>query len=127
MSEFKEYITSKIYDLASSTGTLAAYRRVDKTQVSNIIEVFESEADPLSAIKLTIAFIARQIGRRELYFDVGSKIINDLREILDKFKDNSSLLRAITRKYLYLFKWFYESGVGKKVSSFDEFLNQFMR
>jgi len=122
---FDDFMKHHVFDMAVSTGTYAFSRGLDKTQLGNIIEIFESEADSAAAAKLTIAFIARQIGRGEIYEDVGNRIVSDLTKILKSFK--GSELRAAVRKYLYLLKWFYESKVRSRVNNFEEYVNKLSR
>ena len=129
-SEFNKFITSDVYDLAVATGITASNRGVKRTQIENIIGIFESESDPTSAVKITIAFVARQVGRKRrgeregLDPSVGFKIIDDLKNILNKFKGNE--LRVAARRYLYLVKWFFESGVKGKIQNFSSFVDQFL-
>ncbi|MEM2294101.1 MAG: hypothetical protein QXU62_05155 [Thermofilaceae archaeon] len=122
-SDIDRFLSSEVYDLASSAGTFALNARVEKTQLSNILETFESEPNPLSAIKLTITFIARQIGRGEIQRDVGKRIIRDLASIFDRFKESE--LRAAARKYLYLVKWFYDSGYRERINDFKDFISKY--
>jgi len=121
-NEYELFINDKVYDMAASSGAYTARRGLDRAQVANILEAFDSEYDPISAVKLTIAFIARQIGRREIPGDIGYRIINDLRNILKKFSGDE--LRNAARKYLYLFKWFFESNIRFEVNNFDEFIER---
>jgi hypothetical protein len=114
-----------VFDIAASTGTLASSKRLERNQIANILELFESEADPLASVKLTIAFITRQVGRREIPIDIGNKMVSDLKIILNSLEGEE--LKAATRKYLYLLKWFFESGVRFRSKDFNDFLERLIR
>lgn len=121
MSSIENFMRSEVYDLAVQAGTMAYIRNIEKTQISNIIETFESEADPDSSIKITITFIARQMGRNHIKEDVGRTIINHLIEINRKFRGVDK--RNAARKYLYLMRWVFESRVARRrLNNFQEFI-----
>jgi hypothetical protein len=41
-NDLHKFLTTEVYDLASRVGSLASARRVDRTQISNILSVYEA-------------------------------------------------------------------------------------
>lgn len=119
-ADLHNYITTKVYDVASKVGSLAARYIREKTQISNILSIFESEVDPEEATKMTITFIARQMRRGEIDGRVAVQLINELSNLYRTFKGEN--LRVATRKFLYIFKWVYESNPRIEVSNFNDFV-----
>jgi len=119
-NDLHKFLTTEVYDLASRVGSLASIRRIDRTQISNILSVYEGESNPVDACKMTITFIARQISRNEFNREVGLRIISDLSNLIKKFKNDE--LRIAVRKYLYLLKWFYESNPRIECKDFNDFI-----
>jgi hypothetical protein len=120
-----EYITTKVYDVASKTGSLAARYIREKTQISNILSIFESETNPEEATKMTITFIARQMSRREIDSRVAIPLITELSNLYKNFKGES--LRIAVRKFLYIFKWIYESEPHGEINNFNDFIQSIVR
>lgn len=106
-----------IYNLAVQAGS--ALKGADKTQVAHLIEVFQSESDPVDAISLLMIHILRQNKRGELPREA-QRLINHLYEIL-KFKDKERIRRAAL-KYLTLTKWVYETKPSKDYNNFQEYI-----
>ncbi|MEM2185318.1 MAG: hypothetical protein QXO99_08605 [Candidatus Methanomethylicia archaeon] len=121
--DYEKFINEDIYNLASKVGSIASVRNVDKSQVANILSTFESTSNPVDALRLTVTFIARQIMRGEIPRDLGFQLIKDLKDIHDKFSTEGDKLKAATTKYLYLFKWIFESKPRIIVNNFEDFLN----
>ncbi len=120
-NSFGEFMEREVYNFASKAGTLAS-GRVDKSTISNMLSLFQGEADPLDAILLLITYVLRQMGRNEIPRHIGSIFISHLNEIFKKFRDNHEKLRSATQKYLVLMKWIYESNVRGRVNSFEELI-----
>lgn len=122
----------KIVDKAVSAGTTAAVGgRVEKTQVNKIISIFDSVSDAVKGVVLTMSFIMRQSGNREVIDrETARVLIEHLSDFLNKYRDDKNELRRVVREYLGLFKWFYEAasgrGISKKCRSFEDFVRAFL-
>jgi len=127
--DYEKFINEDIYNLASKVGSIAySYlkeneEKVNKSKVESILSTFESTSNPFDALRLTVTFIARQIARGEIPRDLGFQLIKDLKDIHDKFSTEGDKLKAAATKYLYLFKWVFESKPGRIVNNFEDFLN----
>lgn len=120
---YEKFMNEDVYNLASKVGSIASVRGVDKSQVANILSTFESTSNPIDALKLTVTFIARQIMRGEIPRDLGLQLIKDLKNIHDNLSGEGDKLKAATTKYLYLFKWIFESNPRRLLNNFEDFLN----
>lgn len=112
-----------IYDLAVEAGSLARQRGVDKTQVANIISTFEGIPDVEEACKHTILFIGRQVGRGEIDRVVGRTLIKHINLIMGRYRGE---LGENVRKYLYLFKWVFESDVRRPLKTFGDYIKSWV-
>jgi len=122
-SNFEKFINEEVYDFAVKAGSLARSRRVDKATVSNILSLFQGESDPVNAVLLLIAYIGRQMGRGEIAREVGVTMINDLKDVFKRFRNNKENFRLAVHKYLVLVRWVYESGV-RYAKNFEEFIKE---
>jgi hypothetical protein len=116
-----------IYDWAVNLGSKLKVRRTDKSTVANILELFQSIPDPKEAALLTMMYIARQIGRGEIYRDVGNLIIERLGELYNKFSQEPEKLKETTLKLLTLMKWAYESEFRNEIRDFNDFISYIKR
>jgi len=116
-----------IYDWAVNLGSKLKVRRTDKSTVANILELFQSIPDPKEAALLTMMYIARQIGRGEIYRDVGNLIIERLSELYNKFSQEPEKLKETTLKLLTLMKWAYESEFRNEIRDFNDFISYIKR
>jgi hypothetical protein len=116
----------QIFDLAAKTGSALVNSRTDKTTVENIIPIFQRESDPVTATLLLMAYILRQSGRGEIDRSVSGLLLDDLKNILDNFRDKPEKLREVLQKYLVLVKWVYESKPKSQVARFDDLLKLFI-
>jgi endonuclease III len=116
-----------IYDWAVNLGSKLKARRTDKSTVANILELFQSIPDPKEAALLTMMYIARQIGRGEIYRDVGNLIIEKLSELYNKFSQEPEKLKETTLKLLTLMKWAYESEFRNEIRDFNDFISYIKR
>jgi hypothetical protein len=120
--DFKKFMAETVYDYATEAGTALALVRggVDKTTVSNLLEVFQSESDPSDATSLLITHIMRQMGRGEILRDVGNTLLRHLSEILNSFREDE--LRSAVFKYLTLSKWIFEARPRISATKFTDFI-----
>ena len=124
MLEYERFMRRDVYDLAAKAGVLASNKGTRSAQINNLILTFQSLSDPIDATLFLLIYVARQSGRREIPFDVGRRIMEDVKAIYDSFGREPEKLRAAIIKYLTLLKWFYESNVRGRVSNFTEFLSK---
>jgi hypothetical protein len=96
-----------VYDYAARAGIALVRSGVDRTTVSNLLEVFQSEPDALDATLLLITHILRQMGRGEIRRDAGNELLRHLSEILNNLKGEE--LKSAVFKYLTLSKWIFEA------------------
>ncbi len=122
--DYTNFMEKTIYDLAVQAGY--TLKRADKTQVSRLIEVFQSEPDPIDSISLLMLYIMRQSKRNELPREA-HKLIEHLHKILGFGKDDKNTLRKATLKYLTLTKWIYETEPPKEYKSLDEYIQSFSK
>jgi hypothetical protein len=118
--DFKRFMAETVYDYATEAGTALAKGGVDKTTVSNLLEVFQSESDALDATSLLLIHIMRQMGRGEILRDVGNTLLRHLSEILNSFKGEE--LRSAVFKYLTLSKWIFEARPRVSATKFTDFI-----
>jgi len=119
--DFDTFISKEVYDKAAYMGS--RLRGVDKSTIANIISTFQSVEDPHEAALLTMMYIRRQAGRREIPEWISRELISHLREIYNSFKDDKRKLKDAINKYLILVKWVFDSGVKVDLKNFDEFLD----
>jgi len=125
-------VFDEIVDKAVSAGTTAAAgRKVEKTQVNKIISIFDSVSDAVKGVVLTMSFIMRQSSDRELIDKETARVlIEHLSDFLNRYRENKNELRRVVREYLGLFKWFYETASGRRISkkciSFKDFVKAFL-
>ncbi len=117
---FNEYMSIKIYDLAVEAGSSIA--QADKSTVSQLIEVFQSEPDALNACSLLILHIIRQSSRGELPRTGANILVKHLNQIYQNFKNDKDKLSKAIFKYLTLVKWVYESKPRGQFNSFQKFV-----
>ncbi|MCS7136615.1 MAG: hypothetical protein NZ931_05980 [Aigarchaeota archaeon] len=118
--DFEEFMGQKIYDLAVEAGT--ALVRADKTTISQLIEVFQSEDNAVSACPLLILHVIRQSSRDELPKHGANILVRHLSYIYQKLKDDREKIGQAIFKYLTLVKWIYESRPSKQFNTFQEFV-----
>jgi len=92
--EFKQ-----ILDYAAVAAVIARRERVERTQISKLLEMFESNATR-EGIEILKMFILRQTQRRE----IGLHTAKVLLEALSKINDPEKV-----RNFLTYFKWLYEA------------------
>jgi len=128
-NSFEEFMRTKVYDLAARAGSQVYSFRVDKSTIENLIPIFQRESDPINGALLLMAYIMRQTGRGQINGNVGRLMLDNLRNILDNFRNDPEKLRAAIQKYLLLVKWVYEAyerAPRKTVENFDELLKLFI-
>ncbi|MBS7638156.1 hypothetical protein KEJ49_04625 [Candidatus Bathyarchaeota archaeon] len=108
-------------------GLALARGGADRTTVSNLLEVFQSEAGALDATSLLLAHIMRQVGRGEIRRDCGSKLLGHLSEIFNSFKGEE--LKTAVLKYLTLSKWVFEASprVSEPITGFKDLIRAYLR
>lgn len=104
---FQKFMSEIVYDYAARAGIALVRSGVDRTTVSNLLEVFQSEPDALDATLLLITHILRQMGRGEIRRDAGNELLRHLSEILNNLKGEE--LKSAVFKYLTLSKWIFEA------------------
>jgi hypothetical protein len=114
-----------VYDYATEAGTALVGGGVDKTTVSNLLEVLQSESDALDAVSLLLTHVMRQMGRGEIPRDVGHTLLRHLSGVLNSFKGEE--LRGAVFKYLTLSKWIFESRPRFSSTKFTEFIRGQLR
>jgi hypothetical protein len=115
-SEIKE----EIYDMAIKAGS--SLLQTNRSTISKLLEVFHSETDPVSGVKLLYLHTARQMNRRELKGNV-QLLLSHLKIIYDGNKDKPDTLRNLMEKYLTLLKWVHEFS-QRPCSNFEELLSR---
>lgn len=96
-------IVQKYLDEIALSAVIARSERVDKTQVSKLMEMVES----VDSYTLQL-YIVRQIARGEWSKNSGTRLVNLLERIRTELKDEENIKKAL-RQVLGYFKWFYES------------------
>jgi hypothetical protein len=112
-----------IYDWAVNSGSRLKIHRTDKSTIANILEQFQSVADPKEAALLTMMYIKRQAGRREIDRFDGNMLIERLGEIYNKYFNEPEKLKENILKFLTLVKWAYESDFDREIKDFNDFMN----
>ncbi|HIQ03294.1 MAG TPA: hypothetical protein EYH40_02615 [Desulfurococcales archaeon] len=100
-------LSRELLDKIARAACWACVERVDKAQVSKLLEVLESTG----SVDYVIAFIARQYGRGYIRRNVSRELI----ELLSDKSIRSDLNKA--REALGLFRWLYEASYGRRVPS----------
>jgi hypothetical protein len=122
--EFSSFMAKEVYDLAAQAGS--ALRRTDRTQVSQLIEVFQGEADVLSAASLLVLHIARQVSRGEIPNFAGRMMIQHVSQVLSRFKNDRERLRLAIEKYLTLSKWVFETRPQREFNNFQDLIGVYV-
>jgi hypothetical protein len=124
--DYNEFISKGVYDMACRVGGLAvlAVNKIDKTQINNLLEIFKG--DPEEATMVLMLYVARQSARNEIPRNVAQQLVSDIYQIFNSFKNNKTELEEAIRKYLVLFKWVFESGIGDKNQDLQKFINNFI-
>lgn len=123
--DFEEFMSQKIYDLAAEAGT--ALVGADKTTISQLVDIFQSEGNAVSACPLLILHVIRQSSRDELPKHGANILVRHLSYIYQNLKDDREKIGQAIFKYLTLVKWVYESGLRKQVKTFQEFVEESIR
>ncbi|MEM0171862.1 MAG: hypothetical protein QXU11_11905 [Thermoproteota archaeon] len=110
---------SEIIDWGVEAGTNS--QGLDKTTINNLISTFYGEEDVVKGVIITQLYVARQRGRDEIPFKLGSLIMEHISKIYDKYKDDKEKLRESMEMYLMAFKWSYESKI-RNARNFNEFV-----
>jgi hypothetical protein len=122
--ETEEFLTQNVINWGIEAGTNS--QGIDRATVNNLISAFYGEEDPVRGVITTQLYIARQRGRNEIPFRSASLLMDHIRKIYDKYKQDREKLRDAIETYLMVFKWSYESKV-KSARNFDEFLSNAVR
>ncbi|MEM1947008.1 MAG: hypothetical protein QXH32_05545 [Candidatus Caldarchaeum sp.] len=116
----EELTGEKIYDYAVEAGTTLS--GADKTTISQLIEVFQSEPNAVDACHLIILHIVRQSARGEIPRHGASILVKHLNQFYQSFKTDSEKLAQTVLKYLTLVKWVRESGPRGPLNTFQKFV-----
>ena len=123
----------KLLDMATKVAVLAKEKRVQPTQLSNLLSVLEAERGE-DAVYLLLAHITRQSQR--VWRDngaVATPLLKDIQLILETYKTDSRRLVDTIRKYLGLIKWINDAAKPlkfedlKQIKSFEDFLDKFTK
>jgi hypothetical protein len=122
--EFKRFLTQDVTNWGIDAGTNSP--SIDRATVNNLVSAFYGEEDPVRGVIITQLYIARQRGRGEIPPRSASLIMDHIRKIYDKYKQDREKLRDAIETYLMVFKWSYESRI-KSARNFEEFLSNAVR
>ncbi|MEM2960287.1 MAG: hypothetical protein QXU67_01640 [Candidatus Bathyarchaeia archaeon] len=120
-NEFKTFLTYAVINWGIEAGTNS--QGIDKSTVNNLISAFYGEEDPVRGAVVLQLYVARQRGRNEIPFKLGSLLMSHIRGIYDKYKQDREKLREALETYLLVFKWSYESKV-RSARNFEEFVSR---
>jgi len=96
-------VVKKYLDEVALSALIARNEKVDKAQVSKLVEMVET----VDSLTLQL-YIARQVARGEWSRNSGVRIINVIENVRNSLKDEESVKQAL-RKLIGYFKWFYDS------------------
>ncbi|MEM3032342.1 MAG: hypothetical protein QXK39_05465 [Nitrososphaerota archaeon] len=117
---FEDFMNQRIYDLAVEAGS--ALGGADKTTVSHLIEVFQSEPNAANACPLLILHIIRQSSRGELPRHGANILVRHLNSIYQNLRGDRDRMGQAISKYLTLVKWVYESRPRSSFNTFQRFV-----
>jgi hypothetical protein len=129
-------ITEKIdpiYNWALKAGSMLKNRKIktekgkekmtDKSTIENILSQFQSMSDTKEAALITMMYIRRQIGRKEINKEAGNYLIQILNKLYNDYYNDVEKLRTNISKFLILMKWAYESEFKREINDFNEFID----
>ena len=122
--EFETFLIKEVVNCGIEAGTNSW--GMDKSTVNNLISLFYGEEDPIKGVILLQIYVARQKNRGEIPDRPASLIMNHIRNIYEKYKNEKERLRMAIETYLLAFKWSYESGV-KSAKDFEDFVSKAVR
>ena len=101
-------VQTNLINHAIRAGVAARFERVDKAQVSKVLEVLWSS--PVDrAIETTLLFVLRQRARREIGDLTARLIVEGLMEVKKQAGGDLEKAKAFAAEFLGLFKWVYEA------------------
>jgi hypothetical protein len=95
----------------------------DKSTIENILSQFQSMSDTKEAALITMMYIRRQIGRKEINKEAGNYLIQILNKLYNDYYNDVEKLRTNISKFLILMKWAYESEFKREINDFNEFID----
>jgi len=103
---------SILINYAIRAGVAARLERVDKAQISKVLEVLWSS--PVEqTIETTILFVLRQRARREIGDLTARLIVEGLVEVKKQAGGDLERAKSLAAEFLGLFKWVYEATPEK--------------
>lgn len=133
------FLREEVYNRAVNVGSLMLSSRsdrekksvkgVDETTINNMISLFltrSSQGSVKEALNELVLYIARQVGRKEISYEVGQQLMEDIRAMYNIFKNDEKGLESALSKYLIMAKWVYDSGI-KGVRNLEELMNAFKK
>jgi hypothetical protein len=122
-----------IYNWALKAGSMLKNRKIktekgkekmtDKSTIENILSQFQSMSDTKEAALITMMYIRRQIGRKEINKEAGNYLIQILNKLYNDYYNDVEKLRTNISKFLILMKWAYESEFKREINDFNEFID----
>lgn len=115
----KDDIDKKFFDMVCEAGT--SLHGTDRTTIPKLLEVYQSEPNPIAGFSVLLLHIKRQENRRELKGNVRT-LISHLQYIRNKYMNDSQMFNRMVIKYLTLLKWVHETAPKKIVETLEEFI-----